>query len=111
MTDWRAVLRDGNGDEPMSVLRAQQMRRAVTRAAQAAPRSRVAWPWKLSLAALALAVAAGGAGDRPTTGDPAGGAIVDPPPGERRQLQFASPGGTRIIWELNPQFTLMETLP
>jgi hypothetical protein len=24
--------------------------------------------------------------------------------GERRQVQFATPGGTRIIWTLNPEF-------
>jgi hypothetical protein len=28
-----------------------------------------------------------------------------------RQLQFATPGGTRIIWQFNPEFTLRETLP
>ena len=35
----------------------------------------------------------------------------EPPGTERRQIHFATPGGTRIIWELNPRFTLQEALP
>jgi hypothetical protein len=30
---------------------------------------------------------------------------------EPRQLQFATPGGTRIIWLFDPQFSLKETMP
>lgn len=30
---------------------------------------------------------------------------------ERRQLHFASPGGTRIIWVFNPDLSLKETMP
>jgi hypothetical protein len=30
---------------------------------------------------------------------------------ERRQLQFVTPGGTRIIWTFNSEFELSETLP
>jgi hypothetical protein len=30
---------------------------------------------------------------------------------EPRQLQFATPGGTRIIWIFDPQFSLKETMP
>ena len=30
---------------------------------------------------------------------------------EPRQLQFATPGGTRIIWTFDPQFSLKETMP
>ena len=46
------------------------------------------------------------------------GSIATPPEvsaplagSERRQIQFATPGGTRIIWQINPDFTLTETLP
>lgn len=28
-----------------------------------------------------------------------------------RQLQFATPGGTRIIWQFDPEFSLRGTLP
>jgi hypothetical protein len=40
-------------------------------------------------------------------------AAVDTPssPAEQRQLQFATPGGTRIIWVFNPEFDLNETTP
>ena len=31
--------------------------------------------------------------------------------GMPRQLQFATPGGTRIIWIFDPDFTLKESLP
>ena len=41
-----------------------------------------------------------------------------PQPGPRtaapamlRQIQFATPGGTRIIWQFDPNFSLRETLP
>jgi len=30
---------------------------------------------------------------------------------EPRQLQFSTPGGTRIIWTFDPQFSLKETMP
>ena len=30
---------------------------------------------------------------------------------EPRQLQFATPGGTRIIWIFDPEFSLKETMP
>jgi len=33
------------------------------------------------------------------------------PEGERRQLQFSTPGGTRIIWVFDSEFQLKETLP
>jgi hypothetical protein len=32
-------------------------------------------------------------------------------PGERRQLQFATPGGTRIIWTFDSDFSVRETMP
>jgi hypothetical protein len=33
-------------------------------------------------------------------------APVQPQTSERRQIQFETPGGTRIIWVLNPDFSL-----
>jgi hypothetical protein len=110
MTDWRAVMRDDH-DVAISPERAQEIRRAVMAAAQHLLPSRVVWPWKLALAAAALMVLAGGAGDVAQIGSPPTVPSAPTAPSERRQLQFATPGGTRIIWELNPNFTLMETLP
>ena len=39
-------------------------------------------------------------------------ALEEPAPGggERRQLQFSTPGGTRIIWVFDPGFHLKETM-
>jgi hypothetical protein len=31
--------------------------------------------------------------------------------GDRQQLQFATPGGTRIIWVFDPAFEVKGTLP
>jgi len=110
MTDWRAVMLDG--DAAMSPERAQEIRRTVIATARNAVPGSVKWPWRLAIAAVTLTVLAGGAGD---TGRRASSYEESPafsPAGtERRQLRFATPGGTRIIWELNPEFTLMETLP
>lgn len=82
----------------------------------AAEIERAFWPRALAVAAaLALAIAGGtfiGDGSRPTT-PPESTATVQPPvdAGERRQVQFATPGGTRIIWTLDPEFKLPEVVP
>jgi len=34
-----------------------------------------------------------------------------PGTGERRQVQFSMPGGTRIIWTIDPEFRLNEVIP
>ena len=33
-----------------------------------------------------------------------------PDAGERRQVQFSTPGGTRIIWTIDPKFQLNEVI-
>jgi len=109
MTDWRAVMRAD--DAAMSPERAREIRRTVIAATQGTASTAVRWPWRLAVAAAALAVLAGGAGDFAGGGDIEGDAPAPRPSNGRRQLQFATPGGTRIIWELNPEFTLKETLP
>ena len=109
MTDWRALMRDGD-DAPMVPERAQEIRRAVLAAGQQPASTAVAWPWGLAVAAAALMVLVGGAGDVARRAALEGDAPAAGVSGERRQVQFATPGGTRIIWELNPEFTLMETL-
>ena len=46
--------------------------------------------------------------------DASGGAVVSKPDDDRaetRQLQFATPGGTRIIWVFNSEFDLKESIP
>ena len=47
----------------------------------------------------------------PVTSDPlaaVGGSSAD---GERRQLQFSTPGGTRIIWIFDQNLRLQESMP
>ena len=93
-----------------------RMRQALMSAMpQAAPA--IAW-WPRALAAAALVVLmviAGTVSNRDKarkveSGDATKVAVpIDPP--ERRQLQFATPGGTRIIWTLDPEFKLEGVAP
>jgi hypothetical protein len=56
-----------------------------------------------------MIVAGIAAGRRFTAAPPqAGGeaAMSAPADGERRQVQFATPGGTKIIWTIDPNFQL-----
>jgi hypothetical protein len=63
-------------------------------------------------ALLVFAVIAGTLGGRngPTrqASSPIEPAIAQSANGERRQVQFATPGGTRIIWTIDPAFQLQE---
>jgi hypothetical protein len=111
MSDWRQLLREADVDESLPADRAQQIRQAVVAAAAAAPLPRSGWPIGLAFASVALVMLLGGAGDdgRLPRQSETGPAL--PAADQRRQLQFSTPGGTRIIWELNPNFSLTETLP
>ena len=65
-------------------------------------------------AAVVLMIAAGVTAGRRMPPPAAPAALLDggsAQPGERRQLQFATPGGTRIIWTFDPDFSLKETMP
>lgn len=105
----------------LSTADAREIRRAMLGAVEAAPS--LFFPRTLPLAALVVVMIVAGAtagrrlsappalrtADR--TGDPA----ADPQsPGsniERRQVQFATPGGTRIIWTIDPNFEMREVMP
>ena len=112
MNSWRQVLRENDpGVERMDAEAAARMRDVVVRAARAPAPLRAVWPMRFALAAFAclvLMISILGT-QRPVDVAPEG---ITPAAGaERRQIQFATPGGTRIIWELNPKFSLTETLP
>ena len=88
-----------------------EMRRAIVAAAGDAERHAGWWPTPLVVAAtVAMTVAAGvmvgrslawrGAQTAAARPQPASAAVISP----RRQLQFATPGGTRIIWVFDPDF-------
>ncbi len=119
MTDWRAALRetDPGAHAQLSNDDAQAMRRAVLAAlpARVGSDGRM-WVQPLLLAAtVALMIVTGAAAGRHASVEPAGGSAQDTAVAtetpEMRQLQFATPGGTRIIWTFNSAFNLNESIP
>jgi hypothetical protein len=117
MKDLRAVLEaaDPLRDEPpLPTTDARDMRRRVL--AGAATPVAMTFPRALPVAALIVVMLVAGiaAGRRlaPSAPRPADDAAASMPlNGERRQVQFATPGGTRIIWTIDPNFTMRGTLP
>jgi hypothetical protein len=127
MTDWRTRLRDEI--DPASAERltpeaARAMRRAVVAVARAHAREDASFPLKRALALAAtvvLMIAAGISAGRRT--DPAvlerpaparsipSAPARDARPAANRQLQFSTPGGTRIIWIFNSDLNLKATNP
>ena len=117
MDDLKAALLGGDPvarERPLSVDAAGAMRRAVVAAADAIEPGGASWPRPVFVAAtvaatilvgVALGVGLPRAGHRAPS-PPAQSARVDggAPLEERRQLQFATPGGTRIIWVFDPEF-------
>ncbi len=111
MTRWEQVLREWE-PEPLDVEQAAAIRRAAVEAAteyegrgpdRRAPA--VIIGCLLTTAAMAgIFVARSQPPRRPDAPHVAS-------PGALRQLQFATPGGTRIIWQFDPEFRLRETLP
>ena len=109
MKTWQDVLLDVPiEDLQMDPERARAMRRIVVAVAADAEPMPNPWPLRVAAAGVMLAFLTAGAGDHRTGVSPAG---PEPARLERRQIQFATPGGTRIIWELNPEFSLGEALP
>ena len=140
MKDLRSILEEGDPlrhEPPLSAEDAARMRRAVVNAAgkdHPAP----LWRGALALAAIVLLLVAVGrfagpfdsrdkdrslragraeqtnrsfrAGHAQRTATQASpGAVAEQV--ERRQVQFATPGGTRIIWTLDPEFKIGEVVP
>jgi hypothetical protein len=124
MTDLNTLLKNADpirDDGGLSDGDAQRMRRVVVAATLEAPPARTPWlrPFALTAVGALLVVVGTMAGDRvvveqalPETaaGSAAvgGGGAAD---GERRQLQFATPGGTRIIWIFDQNLRLQESMP
>ena len=127
MTDWRTLLREvdtRNEDERLSEDDVESMRRAMlAAAAKAVPeRERALWMRPLLVAATVVAMVAVGvlAGRRldlpaPPENPPAQAESSADSPGvgigePNRQLQFLTPGGTRIIWVFNSDFDMKATV-
>jgi hypothetical protein len=117
MKDLETVLREGDpaaADEGLSPEQVHAIRRAMLNAARQPDVVRTPWQRPLAVAAtVALTVGAGVFTGQRLAHAP--NASLDAPaaaPAERRrQLQFSTPGGTRIIWVFDPDFSVKETVP
>ena len=129
LPDVRKFLKDGDPLGPagsqaagLSTLDAERMRRVIVAAALESRPSRAPWLRPFAMAAVAALLVVVGT----MTGHQV---IVEPAPapgtpeplaangasggdgGERRQLQFSTPGGTRIIWIFDQNLRLQESMP
>ena len=111
---WRSRLRDADAAAPVEITDAElrRMRQAVVAAAAAS--SATMWPRAFLVTATALLVVCSGllAGLQNLTPKRAP-LIVEhaAEPSPRTQLQFSTPGGTRIIWVFDSEFDLKGTTP
>lgn len=112
MKDIGRLLRDGDPvalESEMPAAEVQAVRRTVLAALETGEPAMSRWPGPLlAAAAVAAALVAGVAVGlrRPAPGGPSIGTAAHGTGADRvhRQLQFASPGGTRIIWVFDPEF-------
>jgi len=120
MQDLKALLRDGDPAggpleaQGLSPAQTAAMRRQILNATGRPGVVRTPWQQPLAVAAVvALTIAAGVvAGRRLSPAEAESTApIVSVPAEGRRQFQFSSPGGTRIIWVFDPEFQVKETVP
>jgi hypothetical protein len=131
MSHWRDRLREADGAQTSELPAddVQRLRRTVVAAAMVAHSHRWPLPFALTVgslaaasAALVLSVAIAGpepqateSGDRTAAaGKSAAAEMVPEAPladSGRRQLHFATPGGTRIIWVFDAEFEVKGTLP
>lgn len=111
------MLREGDpatADQELAPDRIAAMRRRILNAASRPDVVRTPWQQPLAVAAMVVLTVAAGvfAGQRLAHRQPS--AIDHPrtaPVEGRRQLQFSTPGGTRIIWVFDPEFSVKETVP
>jgi hypothetical protein len=124
MTDLKTLLTEGDpvrNEGELSPADASRMRRLIVAATAEPSVARTPWQRPFAIAAIGALVAVVGtiAGHRrivdpvpaPQATEPlaaiGGSSIAD----ERRQLQFATPGGTRIIWIFDQNLRLQESMP
>jgi hypothetical protein len=113
MKDIGRLLRDGDPvalEPEMSAADVQAVRRAVLAALATTARATSRWPGPLLAGTAVTAALAAGVYLGLRTPAPHGSLIetasthASDAEGAHRQLQFASPGGTRIIWVFDPEF-------
>ena len=124
MTELNKLLKDGDplreGGE-LSPVDAERMRRVIVSAALESTPMRTPWlrPFAIATVGVLLVVVGTMTGDRatvdrapaPVTTDPLAAIGASGGGEERRQLQFATPGGTRIIWIFDQNLRLQESMP
>jgi hypothetical protein len=106
--DWRVLLRTGDplqGDSALSSDAARVIRRTVVAATREAAMPLWSWPRPLTVAlTIAATLVLGIILGRQL---PSRNVVpAKPPTVERRQMQFETPGGTRIIWTFSSDFDL-----
>jgi ferric-dicitrate binding protein FerR (iron transport regulator) len=97
--------------EPLAPEDLEAMRRTVVAAARDSAPERPLWRPLVIAATLLLMMGVGGAAGRRFEARPPAPApqSSSPAAGEQLQLQFATPGGTRIIWVFNSELDLKAT--
>ena len=118
MTDVRSLLERADplrSENGLSEADAARMRHAILSLPPGVQSSRMFWPRAAAVAAVVLmmVVVTVASLRRPANVPlPVEKAVADPAGvGERLQLQFATPGGTRIIWTLDPEFKVGGVAP
>ena len=115
MTDLHTRLRDADPlrfEQGLDGPAREAMRRAVVAAAEAKPAAVRYWRQSFALAAVAVvAVVGASAAYRFAEQRASRGVVADAAPSPPTQVQFRTPGGTRIIWTLDPSFHLGGTRP
>src|ERR671924_118051 len=122
MKDIRSLLTEADPlrREPgLSEGEASRMRSVVVDSAKSAAAAPILWSQAFAVAAVVVLMVIAGfvVGRRlPGVEQVPNSQLSDHVPvsgdgGERRQLQFATPGGTRIIWTLDPDFQLKGVVP
>jgi hypothetical protein len=115
MTDLRDRLRDADPLSAEPALLPEEitaMRRTILQAVPPADVAPLRWKRALAIAAAALIAVAGidtsrrASTPQPRTEPPRSPVVSAANP--RTQLHFSTPGGTRIIWTLDPAFQLTE---
>jgi hypothetical protein len=103
--DWKALLRLGDPAREMSAEEAERVRRRMAAAeTEGRPARAPRWGAWVTAAAAALALALGlWRGTSAPQTPPAPAVIAEAPVPRRYQIDFATPGGTRIIWTLTPE--------
>jgi len=110
------ILREGDpsADSELSPMQVNAMRRVVLDAARRPDVVRTPWRQPLAMATMvALMIAAGimtgrrlAIDDADVSGVSGAATVRTAPVEQKRQLQFSTPGGTRIIWVFDPEFSI-----